>query len=265
MSSWLGKTNSIECGSVGIYRIYNKNTNKSYIGLSTDIKYRLKTHYHNLVGNRHVNPHLQNAVNKHGMCAFDFEILETIHSCTDTELLKLEAKYMDDFSCIEAGYNIKPTDIYGKVRHTKEHREYISSIMRGRKLSNDTKHKLSNINKGKVGRKHTKEHKEHMSSIMKGKKLSNETKKKMSESKKGRPSPNKGKKLNISAEQREEISKKAKSRYTGSGNPRAVSVTDGNVFYGTIKQAAEELGCSRTKIERMLRDGKLRRINGCTR
>lgn len=49
----------------GVYQIYNKETNKRYIGSSINIERRLKEHKRNLKANRHSNQHLQNAWNKY--------------------------------------------------------------------------------------------------------------------------------------------------------------------------------------------------------
>ncbi len=43
----------------GVYQIYNKETNKRYIGSSINIERRLKEHKRNLKANRHPNQHLQ--------------------------------------------------------------------------------------------------------------------------------------------------------------------------------------------------------------
>ena len=78
----------------GIYQIVNSVNNKRYIGSSTNIIQRFRTHCSNLKHNKHSNLHLQNAWNKYGLDAFQFEIIE---ECSKDKLLEREdcwrAKY----------------------------------------------------------------------------------------------------------------------------------------------------------------------------
>jgi hypothetical protein len=83
----------------GIYRIFNTETNKSYIGSSKNIYNRLHKHKYELMKNKHYNEYLQNAYNK-SSDLFDFEVLEF---CSEEDLFIREQFYIDK---INPEYNI---------------------------------------------------------------------------------------------------------------------------------------------------------------
>lgn len=62
----------------GVYLISNNVNGKCYVGSSIHLTQRRKEHFSRLMHNRHENIHLQNAYNKYGREAFEFEILETL-------------------------------------------------------------------------------------------------------------------------------------------------------------------------------------------
>lgn len=79
---------------IGIYSISNTVNNKCYIGSSTDIARRFKTHLNMLKNNKHINSHLQAAVNKYGLNNFTFSILQ---ECSQDEIIEKEQFYIDSF------------------------------------------------------------------------------------------------------------------------------------------------------------------------
>lgn len=87
------------------YSIYNRISNKSYIGKSINPYYRYKVHMKKLRNGSHHNIKLQNSFNKHGENAFELIILyETDDSNWDkyeVALIKLFQTQNDSF-----GYNI---------------------------------------------------------------------------------------------------------------------------------------------------------------
>jgi group I intron endonuclease len=89
----------------GIYRIFNKETKKSYIGSSTNIEHRWEQHISALRLSRHKNAHLQSSYNKHGIESFSFSILEEI---AKDALLEHEKYWMNFYKTCdrEFGYNI---------------------------------------------------------------------------------------------------------------------------------------------------------------
>jgi len=233
-----------------------------YIGISTDLKYRLKTHYHKLKSNQHHNKHLQQSVNKHGIENFIFDILEYLPSnIDDSQLLTAEYHYQNKYNSTDKknGYNILITDMSGKVRHTEEHKRHMSAILTGRKF---TEKHCANIKRAQFehpGKPHTDEFRRHMSELMKNRRLSEETKKKISIAKTNKPSPNKGKKLPCFSESRKQL---ISQRYKGGNNPGAIRVKDrnGNI-YSTIGEAAVALGVCRTTAEKMLKNAVLERLS----
>lgn len=95
----------------GVYLIINKIDDKKYVGSSIDIAFRITEHYHTLSLNKHFNPKLQNAVNKHGLENFYFTILEYVEILDSSQksiLYEREQYYMDLLDVIKDGYNINP-------------------------------------------------------------------------------------------------------------------------------------------------------------
>ncbi len=93
---------------IGVYSITNRGDNTTYIGESKNLEVRFIEHLRRLSTNRHVNSHLQNAVNKYGIENFEFEVIE-LCNLEDT---KIREHYWVDY-LRESGttfYNIKPTD-----------------------------------------------------------------------------------------------------------------------------------------------------------
>ncbi len=214
--------NSDKCG---IYAIKNLLDGKNYIGSSKTINYRFCQHKRNLVKNKHVNPHLQNAWNKYGEENFVFEIWE---ECSQEELIRKEQLTIDKTRSFQRihGYNIcevanKPTltdEVKSKISKSLKgnipwncgipHSDATKEKMRQRKLgikgknhprfgkhvSDETKDKIrvgnllyvKNNGAVRLGKKHTKKTKEKLRQSKLGTKLSDETKNKISASNKGR-------------------------------------------------------------------------------
>jgi group I intron endonuclease len=69
-----------------IYRIYNKDSGKSYIGSTNNLGRRIKKHRDELGTNVHKNLHLQRSYNKYGRDSF----LVFIEEIVDNDLLTRE-------------------------------------------------------------------------------------------------------------------------------------------------------------------------------
>lgn len=150
---------------IGIYKIINKVNNKYYVGRSIDINHRKSEHFNDLIKNKHINKHLQKSFNKHGIKNFDFEIIE--QNIGEKQLFNIEQKYLDIAKGeIDKCYNI--VFVAGQTNVTAETRKKLSLNATGRKHSEETKQKLSKINKGK-------------NTWSKDRKVSNEEKKKLRE------------------------------------------------------------------------------------
>ncbi len=162
---------------MGVYAIQIEKEGywQSYVGISNNIEQRWRNHKSDLKHNHHKNQYLQRSWNKYGEENFEFTILE--QAVTYDELYKLEKEYTYTFGygdpdlCFNVGV---PGEINGKV---------------GKKLSEETKEKISKAMKGEksywFGKCHTEETKRKMSESHRSKRISKETKQKMSEARQG--------------------------------------------------------------------------------
>lgn len=138
----------------GIYKIINKTTNQFYIGSAINLKKRNSIHFSALQNNKHCNYKLQESWNEHGKQNFEFITIELVEN--KLELLNREQHYID---ILKPEYNICPTA--GSRLGTFHTPEIIEQIRKnatkfwlGKHLSEETKKKLSNVNRGY---KHTPE------------------------------------------------------------------------------------------------------------
>lgn len=108
----------------GIYKIICSGNNKVYIGQSTNIHRRYKSHITDLKANKHHNPKLQYAFNKYGEDSFRFEIIEL---CDKSLLDERENYYIDFYNAIsnDYGFNLK-TGGNAKSEYSDESRQRIS-------------------------------------------------------------------------------------------------------------------------------------------
>lgn len=91
---------------VGIYKIYNKENQKVYIGSSNDVERRFSIHRKKLKNDDHINEHLQNSWNKYGEDSFEFEVIDEVGV---ENLREKEQEYINEYNSIDSenGYNIK--------------------------------------------------------------------------------------------------------------------------------------------------------------
>lgn len=131
----------------GIYKITCKNNNKSYVGYATCLYDRIRCHIKDFNKGMHCNKHLLNTVKKYSIESLIWEILEL---CEKSELCKREnywAKLLNVHNK-KYGFNIKPTsdDIY--IGHSKETIERIRLKNIGKKLSIESKKRISDSRTG---------------------------------------------------------------------------------------------------------------------
>ncbi len=126
----------------GIYTITNLIDNKIYIGFSYNINTRFIDHKHNIKKNKHINNHLQQAINKYGIENFEFELLE---EC-DKEFLCSQENYWANLLNVhnpKYGYNIQSTNPDCKCGNSIETRIKISKALLGKKRPEGVKNKIS--------------------------------------------------------------------------------------------------------------------------
>lgn len=173
--------------NTGIYKIENIISKKYYIGSAVDFSKRWKKHRNDLRKNVHVNKHLQFSWNKYGEEAFNFSVLEEIEN--KSFLLSREQYYFD---LLKPEYNVCPAAGSSLGCHwslSDETKKKLSDINRGRVFSEEHKLKLSVAHKGK---RFSAIHRQNISATHRKsrKPLSEEHRRKISLSKIGKSNPN---------------------------------------------------------------------------
>lgn len=180
----------------GVYGIYNTITKKWYVGSGADLYTRWHVHKHHLCSRTHHSKHLQSSWLKYGGGRFAFYILER---CSPEDCVELEQSWIDalDSANPECGYNILPKagsclgikrseETKAKMREaakkrgcthltiyakSPEGRLRSSKINKGKKVSSETRAKISASVKAKVP-----EYVDKMKAALTGRKLSKEHK-----------------------------------------------------------------------------------------
>lgn len=223
----------------GVYIITNTNNNKIYIGETTNLESRFIEHLRKLLSNKHVNEHLQNAVNLYGIETFGFDVLEF---CEARDIKKREHYWVVNLHALdkEKGYNIKPT-----------HPDKINL------RSEETSRKIYETKKRKASERgywFSKEDIEKRKLTRKGYTHSKETKEKI-----GRKSL--GRKIPKSKEWRDKMSTLGKSKgWGGLGKKPIIQLTSSGEFikeWNSITEASKQ-GYSITAIIEVCK-GKLHR------
>lgn len=124
----------------GIYSLIIND--KIYVGSAVNLFKRLNGHTNDLLANRHGNPYLQRAFNKHGN--IQFKIIEYVMFKED--LVKREQYHIDK---LKPKYNLAPRagSMLG-FKHSEETRKKISAIQIGKKLSPDVCKRMGESRRG---------------------------------------------------------------------------------------------------------------------
>jgi len=183
----------------GIYKITNTTTGGFYIGQSSDLKCRRRTHFNSLCRGVHYSTHLQNAFNKYGKDCFIFTV---ILYCEPEELTYYEQSLVDLY---DPPYNIcKECVISAKgVKRTEEMNKRKSEMYKGRIISDESKQKMRDAWKTRLPA--TEETRNEMSQSQSKRTHSEETKLKMA---------NTRRQYWESEENRERQSKQKKTQWT---------------------------------------------------
>lgn len=168
----------------GVYQIKNMINHKIYVGSAKDFSKRVIQHTRLLRKNKHHSSRLQYSWNKYGEDKFIFGLLEVVEDLT--QLITREQHYIDT---LKPAYNMCPTA--GSRLGSKTPKSVREKIRKnatkhwlGKNLSEETKKKIGNANRG---HKHTQEAKDKISANHSrhnlGKKFSEESKSKMARAK----------------------------------------------------------------------------------
>lgn len=164
----------------GIYAIIHRESGRWYVGQSQNLRKRFSQHRSRLMNGSHENSRIQNAWNKYGADAFDFEILilAPVWMLDD-----IEQAYLDDPHTNH--YNIsKDAAVPARgLKRTAEVRAKMSLLSKGRPISAEHRAKISAAKMGHPVSAETREK-------LKGAR-SQETRSRMSEAKRVRSKPGK--------------------------------------------------------------------------
>lgn len=164
----------------GIYKITSP-SGKIYIGQSIDCKRRERAYKYISCKTQIL---LYRSIKKYGWDAHKFEI---IHQCTREELNDLEVHYVNlhQSYSTEHGLNLKPGG-GNRVKLSEQTKQKIREGNKGKIVSEETRKKMSISMTGKKHGAHTEDWKHKNSLIKKGKPLSEKNKKNISLANKGR-------------------------------------------------------------------------------
>ena len=193
----------------GVYTITCTANGKVYVGSSVDVTRRFYVHSWKLRNGTHPNNHLLNAWKKYGESTFLFSVVESVPN--PSELLEREQHWIDKTESNKLGFNQRrvaesnrgmklpprseetkqkmSASMMGKTkgrRQTEEEKRKRAEARMGKKLSAETRAKIS---KSHIGLVHSPEIIEKIASKKRGVKLgphSEETKRKISESQIGK-------------------------------------------------------------------------------
>lgn len=164
----------------GVYLVQNKINGKKYFGQSMNVEHRLYEHKYNI---KH-NNHLKNAINNYGIDNFIFKLYVACKPQYMNRIEKLLIR-VNDTTNSEKGYN-KDSGGTSGYQFSDDIKQKISIAnsgknhhMYGKHHSEETKRKISEAHKGRIG-----------NSAFKGHKHSEESKRKISKATKGKNNPN---------------------------------------------------------------------------
>lgn len=106
----MGKITVLEVPKVekiGVYAIHNLISDKYYIGSSTNVYERMRTHKRN-IKRRYYNSKIEADVESNKENIFEFLVLETFpnNKIKEITLRRKETEYIEKYNSIEKGYNI---------------------------------------------------------------------------------------------------------------------------------------------------------------
>lgn len=191
----------------GIYEIRNRLSGKSYIGSAKEFKERWKDHSSSLRNNKHQNKHLQYSFSKGTESLshdnfVEFHVVEIMQGSSKEERLEREAYWIEQAIETYGRENVYNMRLDPKQENKEwsnnpnKTKEKMSVSHRGKKLSEQTKKRISVAKKGipnlAIGIPRSEVTKQRISRANKGKRRSDEAKKRMREANNGHVPWNKG-------------------------------------------------------------------------
>lgn len=271
-NSLLVKTDEENLDRPGCYLVSNEETGQAYVGSTVNIRSRSNAHRNSLNNNKSKNPKLQEAFNENN----NFHIYPMF---TDTveEARALEQQILDECLGDPLFLNLAIDSIKGGVPgvpKSEEHRKKMSEVNKGKKLSEETKKKISDSLKAlppredysylhtpeaieknrlaRIGQKHTPEKIEKRMVKIRGQKRTPEQIERMRQAQLNKAPPTEEARRNMSEAQKRRIQKE--EHYDKN---RAIIVLDGKEYHG-IKRAAVSLGIHPNTVTQ-----KLKRDENC--
>jgi group I intron endonuclease len=92
------------CGP-GIYKLFNRESGKCYVGQASNLRSRLSTHLRHLKNATHPQPILRKAFAKYGLQSWDFQVVE---ECPRSMLTERETYHVMKHHALRHGYNCAP-------------------------------------------------------------------------------------------------------------------------------------------------------------
>lgn len=129
----------------GIYEIRHINSGRVYVGSARCIPCRWRLHLFYLKKGKHHSSYLQRSWEKYGEDAFAFAVLE---ACTPEQLIEREQHWIDSTGCIDRAKGFNRAPRAGSQLGFKHSEESIQK-MRLRKMSEEDKERLRQINTGR--------------------------------------------------------------------------------------------------------------------
>lgn len=236
-----------------IYRFKNTANGKCYIGQTIDIVRRYKRH---LADAKKINNKFYNAVIKHGIDSFKFEVLFTVLDADD--LNEIEQYFISEYDSFANGYN---SNTGGKsafgFKHSEETKRKLSdqkkryNPQKGKPLTEEHKERIASKMRGELGhfygKTHTLETKRRISAANKGKIIPEDIRLKMSVS-------HVGEKNSMYGISRPEIGQNNKEF-------KGYKLQYDNEIFRSMRDLAKHLGKSRSVVKRLIKEGVVKLLD----
>lgn len=136
---------------LGVYLIRCDINNRVYVGSSNDVYRRWNDHQSDLRAGRHKSSKLQADYTRYGARHFQHSILCTADN--PEQVRDLEQQWLNELDAVNSGYNHHVSTKGGAgSKQSKEAKTNQIAAQLGRKVSQETRDKISKTKKGQAGR-----------------------------------------------------------------------------------------------------------------